>query len=264
MENFMNSDFNITNIILATYVKPGTGEPIHKNRASHGIAVNISPNSDDTKKYIFSDNKTVLVGQNEIVYMPKGSSYTVCSKKSGNCYAINFDISEDVDFEPFLFKSQNAPAFIKNFENATRLWKNKKNAFHMQCKSILYNILSMMQNESNSKYITHSTANLIIPAVEFIKSNYTTCVHIGIQQLAEMCEISEDYFRKIFKNTFGTSPRKYINDLKISYSKELIKSGMYTITEAAELSGFIDMSYFSREFKKAFGICPADYKKIHK
>jgi AraC-like DNA-binding protein len=76
-----------------------------------------------------------------------------------------------------------------------------------------------------------------------------------------MCGISEDYFRKIFKNTFEISPRKYINDMKISYAKELITSGMYTVTEAAELSGYTDMSYFSREFKKAFGICPADYRK---
>lgn len=76
-----------------------------------------------------------------------------------------------------------------------------------------------------------------------------------------MCDISEDYFRRIFKNTFGISPRKYINNMKISYSNELITSGMYTITEAAELSGYTDMSYFSREFKKAFGVCPADYRK---
>ena len=260
MKKFMNSDFNITNIILATYVKPGTGKAIHKDRASHGIAVNISPKPDDVKKYVFSDNKTVLVGQNEIIFMPKGSSYTVHSKNSGNCYAINFDISENVNFEPFSFKLKNAHAFIKEFEKATELWKNKNTAFHMQCKAILYNIISMLQSEYNSKYIARSTANLIAPAVEYIKKNYTNeC--LSIPALSEMCGISEDYFRKIFKNTFGISPLKYINDMKISYAKELITSGMYTVTEAAELSGYTDMSYFSREFKKAFGICPADYRK---
>ncbi len=260
MKNFMNSDFNITNIGIAIFVEPGTGASIHKNRALHGVAVNISPNPDGIKKYVFSDNKTVFVGQNEIIYMPKGSNYTVSSKKSGNCYAINFDISENIVFEPFSFKLKNAPAFIKEFEKATKLWKNKNTAFHMQCKAILYNILAMMQSEYNSKYIASSTANLIAPAVEYIKKNYTN-ENICIPELSAMCDISEDYFRKIFKNTFGTSPRKYINDMKISYSKELITSGMYTITKVAELSGYTDMSYFSREFKKAFGICPADYRK---
>lgn len=260
MKDFMNYDFNITDIRIALYVEPGTGTRIHKNRTSHGVAINVSPNPDNIKKYIFSNNKTVFVGQNEIVYMPKGSSYTVFSKNSGYCYAINFDVSENIDFEPFLFKPKNASAFIKNFEKATKLWKNKNTAFHMQCKSILYNIISMMQSEYNSKYITRSTANLIVPAVEYIKKNYTN-ENICIPELAAMCDISEDYFRKIFKNTFGISPRKYINNMKISYSNELITSGMYTITEAAELSGYTDMSYFSREFKKAFGVCPADYRK---
>ena len=69
MKNFMNSDFNITNIILATYVKPGTGEPIHKNRASHGFAVNISKNPDDIKKYVFSYNKSKKVlDNNSFIY----------------------------------------------------------------------------------------------------------------------------------------------------------------------------------------------------
>ena len=260
MKNFMNYDFNITNIGIAIFVEPGKGASVHKNRAMHGLALNVSKNSSEIKKYVFSGNKTVSVGENEIIYLPKGSCYTVSSKCSGNCYAINFDIPEHVDFEPFSFKIKNVPAFIKEFEMAAALWKNKSTTYHMQCKASLYHILSLMQREYKSKYMASSTIDLIAPAVEYIKKNYTN-ENICIQELSSMCEISEDYFRKIFKNTFGTSPRKYINKLKISYSKELIKSGMYTVTEAAELSGYTDMSYFRREFKKEFGICPADYRK---
>ena len=35
------------------------------------------------------------------------------------------NISENIDFEPFSFKLKNASAFIKEFEKATELWKNK-------------------------------------------------------------------------------------------------------------------------------------------
>jgi AraC-like DNA-binding protein len=47
--------------------------------------------------------------------------------------------------------------------------------------------------------------------------------------------------------------------MRINYAKELIKSGEYSITEIAIISGFCDVSYFSREFKKAIGVTPKDY-----
>ena len=256
MDEFMHYDFNINKIVLAILVPAGAGDATHKNRKSHGLAIH----KDGDKIYTFSDGRKLQVKENDIIYLPKHSNYTVKTKEVGDCYAINFDISENVDSEPFSFKLKNAPAFIKEFEKATELWRNRNTSFHMQCKSILYNILSMMQNEYNSKYIARSTANLIAPAIEYIKKNYTN-ENISVPELSLMCDISEDYFRKIFKSTFGVTPRKYINEMKISYAKELVSSGIYTITEAAELSGYTDMSYFSREFKKVFGVCPAEYKK---
>ena len=70
-------------------------------------------------------------------------------------------------------------------------------------KSILYNIISMMQSEYNSKYMARSTANLIAPAVEYIKKNYTN-ESICISELSAMCDISEDYLRKIYNYSFST------------------------------------------------------------
>lgn len=65
-----------------------------------------------------------------------------------------------------------------------------------------------------------------------------------------MCKITPEYFRKIFVQIYGTSPVKYISNLKLNRAKELLSSGIYTITDAAYNSGFNDSSYFSREFKK--------------
>lgn len=53
MKDFMNYDFNITNIGIAIYIRPGEGTRTHKNRALHGIAINTSPSIDDVKKYTF-------------------------------------------------------------------------------------------------------------------------------------------------------------------------------------------------------------------
>ena len=71
--------------------------------------------------------------------------------------------------------------------------------------------------------------------------------------------MSETYFRRIFSKNFGISPIRFINNLKIDRARELLASGLYTISNVAELSGFHDESYFSREFKKHSGKTPKEY-----
>ena len=55
---------------------------------------------------------------------------------------------------------------------------------------------------------------------------------------------------------------KYINELKIALSKDLLASRMYSVTDAAMQSGYNDISYFSREFKKSIGVSPKEYIKL--
>jgi AraC-like DNA-binding protein len=76
-----------------------------------------------------------------------------------------------------------------------------------------------------------------------------------------MCGITPEYFRKIFKSFYGSSPLIYINNLKITRAKELFESGMYSVSEVAAHSGYSDISYFSREFKSATGLSPTEYAK---
>ena len=64
MNNFMQYDFNISKIVLACYVGAGTANPIHKNRPSHGLAINKAGD----KSYTFSDGKKLTVKENDIIY----------------------------------------------------------------------------------------------------------------------------------------------------------------------------------------------------
>lgn len=52
------------------------------------------------------------------------------------------------------------------------------------------------------------------------------------------------------------SPVEYINKLRIKKACELLKSGMYTVSEAAEKTGFTNVYYFSRIFKSITGVNP--------
>ncbi len=77
-----------------------------------------------------------------------------------------------------------------------------------------------------------------------------------------MCNITPEYFRKIFSSVYGSSPAKYIINLKLERSRELLSSGLYTVTEAMLLSGYTDAAYFSHQFKNKYGYSPQKAKHI--
>ena len=256
VEDFMNYDFNITRIVLAIFVTAGTGDAIHKNRPSHGLAIH----KGGEKIYTFTDGKKLTVRENDIIYLPKYSSYAVKSKEYGDCYAINFDIDEDISFEPFVVKVKNFNEIIEHFRVANKIWGIKKTGHILKCKAELYNIIYALRQEYFSEYFPTKKLEIIKPAIDYIHENYSKKC-ISVEWLSEMCNITPEYFRKIFKSFYGISPIKYINNLKIIQAKELLVSNMYSVTEAANKAGYTDMAHFSREFKKSMGISPSECKK---
>ena len=148
---------------------------------------------------------------------------------------------------------------LLSFEAAERSFRNKKPGYRMRTREKLYRILAQLQREYADEYTESSKMEIIAPGVTYIHEHYTEG-DISIAALSEMCSITPEYFRRIFGNIYGTSPLKYINDLKISHAKELLGSGEYSVGDAATLSGFSDLSYFSREFKRATGISPRQFQ----
>ena len=259
MNDFMEYDFNIDKILLACYVCKGMGMRKHTDRQGHGLAFHMS----GVKTYVFDDGTKITVKPKEIIYLPKHSTYEVTSSALGDCYAINFDISEEKSFHPFAVKIKNDVAALKHFKTAKKVWEKKYHGYAMKCRAELYQIIYNMQQEYFSQYLSNDKLDIIKPAVEYIHSEYTKQL-ISIEDLSFMCGITPEYLRKIFKTYYGTSPVKYINELKISRAKELLASGMYSVGEAALQSGYTDMSYFSREFRKSTDTTPKDYIMMNK
>ncbi len=95
--------------------------------------------------------------------------------------------------------------------------------------------------------------------VDFIEKNYTS--QITLNQLSASVSMSPKYFCRFFSEMTHQTPMDYLNRQRIEQACYQLSTTDDSITEIAYRTGFNDLSYFIRTFKKYKGITPGKYKR---
>ena len=243
----------INDINGAVYVAPNTGKLTHKDRPFHGFVLN---DSDSVKDYVFDDGRVMRTKGDMLFYLPQGSSYHVETLHAGGCYAINFYAS--VTDEPFAISLRNIEEVLRNFKTAATEWQRKDDTRRMSGMRAIYDAIDHMQKEQAKQYVSGTQLTLLSPALEVIEQRFTKN-ELTVPYLANLCGISDAYFRRLFFNQFGISPKEYIIQKRIEYAKTLLLSGLFSISEIAVMCGYAEPCHFSREFSKRVGVSPSQY-----
>lgn len=77
-----------------------------------------------------------------------------------------------------------------------------------------------------------------------------------VSYYAELCNMGETNFRKLFHEHMGISPIDYRNSIRLTNARNKLQSGEYNVSEAAYESGFSNLSFFIRLYKKKYGHTP--------
>ena len=195
--------------------------------------------------------KQAVSDEEHAVILPKGRSYSLYGNKSGIFPVINFDCKDFLCDEVISLPIQNSDTYIKDFEKMKALSLFEENRAKMM--SVFYNMLHRLSTES-------SVHNAILPAIRYIESNYQN-PKLSNAELAEKCNISEVYFRKIFTETYKTTPKQFIVEIRINKAKQLLSDGFLNIGAVAEKCGFSNQYHFCRLFKEKTGFTPTEYIK---
>ena len=78
---------------------------------------------------------------------------------------------------------------------------------------------------------------------------------------AEAAKKLEKYVSQYFKEHFHITLSKYVTYLRLEHAKQLLQNLDIPVTEVAMLSGYQNVSYFIRSFKKTYGVSPLKYRK---
>ena len=205
-----------------------------------------------------ANNKSYLSNMHNLVILPKGCSYEWHCTHSGHYSMIEFE-SNLVCNDIFSFSVNNSEKILNIFRELE--YKRTLNTPMYEIESIrdTYSILLMLTQLMQKKYLPTEKRSKISPALEYIANNYNTNIKNDV--LANLCNISTVYFRKLFTEIIGVSPITYVHELRIKKAKEMLKSDHGSFTNIAESLGYINIYDFSRTFKKYTGISPSKYEK---
>lgn len=103
------------------------------------------------------------------------------------------------------------------------------------------------------------------PVVEEIENNiiqnYPDC-NYELDKYLQSLPFSYDYLRKLFKKELGVTPHKYLTDKRLQTAADTLAYGFAdggNIAEISQQCGFREPLYFSRMFKKKYGVAPSYY-----
>ncbi|MBQ1251546.1 MAG: AraC family transcriptional regulator [Firmicutes bacterium] len=104
-------------------------------------------------------------------------------------------------------------------------------------------------------------ADMIYSALQYIEDHYSE--RFTLQDIADYVHFSAPYFSKVFKKEMDITFTKYITNVRIEKSKQLLKNTKYPLADIPAMVGFEEQSYFTRVFRTTTGISPGKYRESY-
>ena len=216
---------------------------------------------------------------------PNGGSVTfekgsVCLIPHGAMYTWDFDVARDgseVSSMLFEFLLKNEEGEILELAEAVTFLDDRHEGWIRQLYTVL--IAEVARPQVSYPRIKAAAFSLLAAVCEIYRAHVVTgrnyrCIYKGIRyleedlhqeksiaELAEMCNVSINYFERLFREYRGMTPVKYRQLCKCERAKGLLETSVLSLEQIAEELNFSDCAYFCRSFKKYCGMTPTEYRK---
>ena len=144
------------------------------------------------------------------------------------------------------------------------LCEKRPDGYQLAVKGFLFQLvfllLSHRQKKSTSPALHTKSLEKIKTILKYVEEHYAD--HITIDDMAAITFYSKSHFMKFFKAHMGTGFIEYLNDYRLTIAERLLRTSDATVLEIAEKSGFDNLSYFNRMFKRKYGQSPGKQRKL--
>ena len=233
---------------------------------------------------IHTDNGELSLHTDELLYYPSGIKYLLKSEGSEpmKFITVNFDFTneypgtdvlapvyaEDCDYslvqyshkdfgearfmQEFVFPS--AEGLRAHFLRLNEIYHDRGEYADALTSSILRVIILEIMNNKNQPM--HKTVS---EAIAFIRENFRK--HLTNVSIAAELKYHPYYLGALFRRYLSTTPKEYLDTVRLTHASELLGISDKSIYEIAESCGFKTAEHFTKRFKLRYGISPTEWRK---
>lgn len=162
-----------------------------------------------------------------------------------------------------LVKVEEKPEIAALIHQIMEIMRERKELYLEEVKGILMAFLIEVarwnREEDESREGPVGNSSIISPALDYISEHSDR--QIRVEELAQLCHISETHFRRNFSECMKMSPVEYINWVRIKTVCDELKRTNDSIGDIAVRAGFATLSTFNRNFQKVMGISPHEWRR---
>ena len=259
--NIIKSDFSILEIFTIFYLSKNTdySSPINKHEYFELTYV-----ENGTLNMTINNQSYILLENSLLLAIPgQEHSFKADDKVSFLSIMFTMDKTDTTNIANKVFRCTDQMRLLLY---QIYQYSDVQNQYHSEMLiNLLKTIIIMIDNH---KQVTSPSNTISMPKqlyedetfneiIFYIQSNIYTA--ISIKELCKKFAISRSTLQNMFKSNLNTSPKSYINEEKLEISKSLLNQRFKTVSEIANILDYSSVHYFSRAFKKRFGISPSEY-----
>lgn len=162
-----------------------------------------------------------------------------------------------------VFATEEIKEILKSIQTE---WDTKAVGWRLVVKPLLLLLLALLYRqfesiEGYSEKVRNFHGNYIklSPAIRYMEEHYKENIPLSV--LAKEVHMSVNYFSSYFSGTMNCTVSEYLIHMRLKNACTLLTTTENSILSIALESGFENISYFNRVFRKSFGVSPGEYRK---
>lgn len=209
------------------------------------------------------EGKTRLLETDSFVFHPSllGGRADACGVK----YLAPVEKGE-IRFPPVMRAKGSSPEFSERmerlFDRLKESFAKREEGYELEVKAGLLEILLLLYRQipfERKKQENREVIEKLRTVLQYIKENYQR--PLSVAELAGVCHFSEYYFMRFFKQHMNMTCVEYVNQYRMEIAAGRLAGEEASITDIALDTGFNNLSYFNRVFRRSFGMTPKAYRQ---